>query len=72
MKPREVSDWQSEKGNQRKCESKRKKNEGKAAERNSARAQWDRTAENRDVSTGPLARPFVHSLSLLTPELVGI
>ena len=25
VKPREVSDWQSEKGNQRKCESKREK-----------------------------------------------
>ena len=29
-------------------------------------ALWLRTAVNRDVSTGPLARPFTRSLALLT------
>ena len=29
-------------------------------------AQWGRTAKNRDVSTGPLTRPFVSLLALLT------
>ena len=33
--------------------------------------QWFRTAKNRDVSTGPLARPFARSLAPLTPSLVG-
>ena len=29
-------------------------------------ALWSGTNKNRDVSTGPLARPFAHSLALLT------
>ena len=32
-------------------------------------ALWSRTNKNRDVSTGPLARPFARSLALLTPSL---
>ena len=30
---------------------------------------WFRSAKNRDVSTGPLARPFAHSLAPLTRSL---
>ena len=32
-------------------------------------AQWSETAKNRDVSTGPLARPFARSLAPLTRSL---
>ena len=32
-------------------------------------AQWPGTAKNRDVSTGPLARPFARSLAPLTRSL---
>ena len=32
-------------------------------------ALWSGTNKNRDVSTGPLARPFAHSLALLTRSL---
>ena len=31
--------------------------------------QWVRSAKNRDVSTGPLARPFARSLAPLTRSL---
>ena len=34
-------------------------------------AQWSRTTKNTDVSTGPLARPFVRSLTSLSPSLMG-
>ena len=34
-----------------------------------SRAQWGRTAKNTDVSTGPLARRFTHSLAPLTHPL---
>ena len=32
-------------------------------------ARWSGTSKNQDVSTGPLARPFAHSLSPLTHSL---
>ena len=32
---------------------------------------WSGTNENRDVSTGPLARPFARSLAPLTPGKVN-
>ena len=32
---------------------------------------WSRTTKNPDVSTGPLAPPFIFLLTPLTPELVG-
>ena len=32
-------------------------------------ALWSGTNKNRDVSTGPLARPFAHSLAPLTHSL---
>ena len=34
-------------------------------------ALWSGTDKNRDVSTGPPARPFARSLTSLTPSLVG-
>ena len=34
--------------------------------RNGRVAQWSETAKSRDVSTGPLARLFAHSLAPLT------
>ena len=35
-------------------------------------AEWFRTAKNRDVSTGPLTRPFARLLALLTHSLAPL
>ena len=35
-------------------------------------AQWFKSAKIQDVSTGPLARPFAHSLALLTCSLAHL
>ena len=37
--------------------------------RHTRTALWSGTNKNRDVSTGPLARPFARSLALLIPSL---
>ena len=36
---------------------------------NGGNALWSGTSKNRDVSTGPLARPFARSLAPLTRSL---
>ena len=42
------------------------------AEAAAAAALWSGTNKNRDVSTGPLARPFAHLLAPLTRSLAPL